>query len=255
MTSLHGQPDRSDLDAYMDDALTEPDRDRMAREISGRQELQVEVELQRRLDQSLRRQFAPRTIPEDLLAKLREDAPTLQMTLPMRRRRFVLLVASSAAAALIWGVLGWQYLASSSKAPRYNPNLPLDTIYEAQLEAGFRPMWVCDDDHQFASTFFNRQGQGLLLAAMPEGSKMVGLTYCGGISRYTTTMLARVGDAPVMVFVDRLSADTHPRLPPGETKLHLFRKELGSLVLYELTPLEMPLVMDYLYSAQVPAPK
>ena len=99
-----------------------------------------------------------------------------------------------------------------------------------------------------------RQGQGLLLANMPEGSKMVGLTYCGGISRYTTTMLARVNGSPVMVFVDRASADTHPASPSEESGLHLFRKEAGPLVFYELTPLDRPRVMDYLYPADVPPP-
>jgi hypothetical protein len=254
MTSFHGDLDRSNLDAYLDDALADPDRARMAREISASRELQAEVELQKRIDESLRRSFAPTAVPERLLAKLREEAPAAQFVPPLRRRR-MMLAAAAAAAVLVWSVLGWQYVANSSKTPRYNPNLPLATIYEMQVAAGFKPKWVCDDDREFASTFLTRQGQGLLLAAMPEGSKMVGLTYCGGISRYTTSMLARVGNVPVMVFVDRLSADTHPHPPADDTKLHLFRKELGSLVLYELTPLEQPGVMDYLYPAEVPVSK
>jgi hypothetical protein len=80
---------------------------------------------------------------------------------------------------------------------------------------------------------------------------MEGLTYCGGLSRYTTTMLARVDGSPVMMFVDRADADTHPVLPVN-SKLHLFRKELGPLVLYELTPLDHPHVMENLYLAEVP---
>jgi hypothetical protein len=253
MTSLHGHSDRPNLDAYLDDALSASERAQMAREISINRELQAEVELQSRIDDSLRRSFSS-AVPEDLLAKLR-GSTTPERNVPPARRRRLMLAVTALAAMLVWGVFGWQYLASRSKAPRYNPNAPLATIYETQLAAGFRPKWVCDDDREFASTFLTRQGQGLLLGAMPKDSKMVGLTYCGGISRYTTTMLARVGDAPVMVFVDRISADTHPRLPPGERKLHLFRKELASLVLYELTPLEQPRVMDYLYPADVPAPR
>jgi hypothetical protein len=254
MTSLHGHSDRSNLDAYLDDVLSASERAQMTREISVSRELQAEVELQSRIDESLRRSFSPATVPEELLAKL-QGSPTPDRNAPRSHRRRLTLAVTALAAMLVWGVLGWQYLASRTRAPRYNPNAPLATIYESQLAAGFRPKWVCDDDREFASTFLTRQGQGLLLGAMPRGSKMVGLTYCGGISRYTTTMLARVGDAPVMVFVDRVSADTHPRLPPDERKLHLFRKELGSLVLYELTPLEQPRVMDYLYLADVPAPK
>ena len=62
-------------------------------------------------------------------------------------------------------------------------------------------------------------------------------------------MLARVDGVPVMVFVDRTSADTDPKLDQGRVGLHLFRKELGSLVLYEVTPLGEPRVMDYLIPA------
>jgi hypothetical protein len=60
-------------------------------------------------------------------------------------------------------------------------------------------------------------------------------------------MLARVNDLPVMVFVDRASADNRPTLPSSETKLHLFRRESGPLVIYELTPLDRPEVSDYLH--------
>ena len=55
-----------------------------------------------------------------------------------------------------------------------------------------------------------------------------------------------------MVFVDRLEANAHPAEPDRSTGLHLFRKELGPLVMYELTPLDSPQVMDYLYAADVP---
>ena len=82
---------------------------------------------------------------------------------------------------------------------------------------------------------------------LPDGMKMEGLTYCGGLSRYTTTLLARVNDSPVMVFIDRANADSHPADPPSATGLHLFRQELGPLVMYELTPLDQPMVMSYLH--------
>src|SRR5262249_236432 len=158
---------------------------------------------------------------------------------------------AATAAALIWGLVAWRYFAAGNKTPDYDPNRPLDTIYAAQVADDFKPKWVCEDPHEFASTFKERQGQGLLLPPMPHATKMAGLTYCAGVSRYTTTMLARVNGKPVMVFVDRADADTHPAQPPASTKLHLFRKELGPLVLYELTPLDHPAVMDYLDLADV----
>jgi hypothetical protein len=87
---------------------------------------------------------------------------------------------------------------------------------------------------------------------MPAGTMMEGLHYLGGLSRYTTAMLARVNGKPVLVFVDKSSNDTHPAEPTAKSGLHLFRKELGPLVLYELTPLDHPSVMDYLYLSDVP---
>jgi len=54
------------------------------------------------------------------------------------------------------------------------------------------------------------------------------------------------------VFVDKASEDKHVAEPSAKSGLHLFRKELGPLVLYELTPLDHPSVMDYLYLSDVP---
>src|SRR5512144_1866663 len=111
MTSLHGPSDRTNLDAYLDDVLSASERAQMAREISLSRELQAEVDLQGRIDESLRRSFSPATIPNELLARLRDRATPEPNAPPLRRRRLMLAV-SALAATLVWGVLGWQYLAS-----------------------------------------------------------------------------------------------------------------------------------------------
>jgi hypothetical protein len=254
MTTPHEHHDSSKMDAYLDGALPEQARDAMSREIAASPQLQAEVKLQNRIDESLRTVFAPSAPSAQLLAKLQAAAAAEQVVVRLPRRRLA-LIAAATAATVVWGTLAWQYFGKKSDVPNYDPNIPLATIYKTRVADGFRPTWVCNDEHEFASTFFTRQGQGLLLAALPEGMKMEGLTYCGGISRYTTTMLARVNGLPVMVFVDRAAADTHPAPPAAETGLHLFRKELGPLVLYELTPLDHPTVMDYLHLADVPPAK
>jgi hypothetical protein len=83
---------------------------------------------------------------------------------------------------------------------------------------------------------------------------MEGLTYVGGMSRYTTTMLARVDGKPVMVFVDRADSDYRPAQPCGSCGLHLFSKQVGPLMLYELTPLDQPKVMEYLRLPEAKTP-
>jgi hypothetical protein len=245
-------PYSSKIDAYLDKALTAEERDQISLEISSNAQLQAEIELQSCVDESLARLFAAPQPPHDLPLQIRRSAAATPIALPSRRG-WLKLAALATAATIVWGMLAWHFFVTGTSSPRYNPNLPLETIYERCVADGFRPKWVCEDEHEFAATFFARQGQGLLLADLPAGTKMKGLTYCGGLSRYTTTMLARVDGLPVMVFVDRGAADTQPTLPSGEIKLHLFRKELGPLVLYELTPLDRPRVSDYLYLAQVPS--
>ena len=137
----------------------------------------------------------------------------------------VKVAALTTAATIVWSMFAWHFW-PIMESSRYYSNLPLKTIYQNCVADGFHPKWVCEDKHEFAATFFARQGQGLLLADLPVGTKMEGLTYRGGLSRYTTTMLARVNGLPVMIFVDRVKADTHPALPSSDSKLHLFRKEL-----------------------------
>ncbi len=239
--------------------------------MSSDRQMQLELQLQTQIEESLKRLFVPSAAPADLLARLQAPTPLAQpATQP--RRNWAKLALAAIAVSLVWGFLIWQFLPHSRQqggpfnpaAYKYNnpyatmaydPNLPLSAIYERSVANGFQPGWVCNDPHEFASTFFSRQGQGLLLADLPAGTKMEGLTYCGGISPDTTTMFARTDGQPIMVFVDRASADTHPELPKTETKLHLFRKELGPLVMYELSPLDHATVMDSLHLADVPPEK
>jgi hypothetical protein len=262
MTNPPEQPDSSNLDAYLDGALPAKQQGAMKREIETNPELRAEVELQGRIDESLRRSFAPSKPPAELLAVLlaaggssASTPPTLRNAtggVPYRWRRWLAIAGVAVAATIVWAVVGWQFFAGRGKTPNYDPNTPLETIYATSVADGFKPKWVCDEPHEFASTFKKRQGQGLLLAAMPPGIKMEGLHYLGGLSRYTTAMLARVDGKPVLVLVDKSSEDKHPAEPSAKSGLHLFRKELGPLVLYELTPLDRPSVMDYLYQADVP---
>ena len=61
-------------------------------------------------------------------------------------------------------------------------------------------------------------------------------------------MFARVDDQPVMVFVDRKENQEEEVIPPAPNSgLHLFHKDLGNLVMYEVTPFDRCGVMDFLY--------
>ncbi len=155
------------------------------------------------------------------------------------------------AAVLLLGVLGsWQIYRFLMGGPtgRYDPGPPrsLADAYQHTLDAGFEAKWVCRDDREFALVFLDHLGDMLSMnPPLPAGIEALGLKYLNVVSPRTVSMLARVNSAPVMVFIDRVERDqgTDREMPPG---LHVFRRELGSLVLYEVTPLDEPALVTHL---------
>jgi hypothetical protein len=250
MNDPQRQPDAR-LQAYLDGQMPAQEREAFAREIAANADLAAQIALQKRIEESLCRTFKAPEPPAKIELRPRELG-----TVKSRLRRRILIAAGLAATAVtvFWIALALHYFGGEAE-PNYDPNQPLADIYQTTVAQGFKPKWVCNDAQEFASTFQKRQGQPLVLAALPAGTTMEGLTYVGGLSRYTTTMLARADGKPVMVFVDRADADPHPPEPAAKTGLHLFRKQLGSLVLYEISPLDRPAVMDYLELADMPPPK
>ncbi|MHC4428114.1 MAG: hypothetical protein ACYS0D_05860, partial [Planctomycetota bacterium] len=66
------------------------------------------------------------------------------------------------------------------------------------------------------------------------------------LSPKTVYLLGRARGQPVMVFVDRVEQD-RPSTPPPETPLRRWRKRIGKLVLYEVSPLEEPVFLNLFY--------
>jgi hypothetical protein len=79
---------------------------------------------------------------------------------------------------------------------------------------------------------------------------MLGLSYPGGLSRDTTAMLSEVEGEPVMVFVDRASADFAGAAMDADPALNVFRDERDGLVFYEVTPLDSPQMTALLRAAE-----
>src|SRR5690606_42083595 len=99
---------------------------------------------------------------------------------------------------------------------------------------------------RFAAVFDRRQGQPLKLLPLPKGIEMLGISYPGGLSRDSTAMLCRVDGQPVIVLVDRATADRSDAIDNGNPALHVFREERDGLVFYEVTPFDSARVIEYL---------
>jgi hypothetical protein len=252
MSSPHENPARRDLEAFLDRTLPPHVRESIAREVGRDRELRAEVELQERIDASLRRSFLAPAPPAALLAQLQRPAPTTKNARPRIGRRWLPLSVALAAVGLSWGYVAWNYVPRPKVRPAAQETLTLAAAYQQHVDRGFQPDLAGADEHAFAAAFFSRQGQGLLLRPLPEGSQLVGLAFSSGCGPGMTAIMARVDGAAVMVFVDRLDADTHPEPPATSAGLHMFRRELGPLVAYELSPLDKPSVVNALYPADVP---
>jgi hypothetical protein len=147
--------------------------------------------------------------------------------------------AAAAAAALAWALVGAPLQRGGIEAPLFAAR-PLVDIYCAAVAEGFQPYYECREADRFAETFARRQGAPLKLLPLARGAQMLGLSYPGGLSRDTTAMLCRVDGKPVMVFIDRASADKPQATEHADGSLHVFREERDGLVFYEVTPLARP---------------
>jgi len=188
--------------------------------------------------------------PREHLAAIAQRAVHASSPIRAPRGGTRVLRRLAAAAAVVAGVVGVWLIGQSLRPPASSPPggytpepwRSLETAYNDWLADGFEPMWICADDREFVDTFRETYYQGLLLGALPQGTTALGLSYCNSISSRTTCLLATVDGTPVVVFVDRVERDRPQPQPEG---LHLHRRRIDKLILYELSPVEQPAVLPW----------
>ena len=212
------------------------------------------AEVEQLIDASLRRMFVPPAQPvldrivDQVVAQIR---PAVRPTIRVRGIRR-LAAAAAIAAGLVGGWQVWRVAGPGAGAPaayRHQPWRSLDTVYRDTVASGFEPGWVCADDREFVLTFKSLHHQGLVLADTPPRFEAVGLLYCNSITPRTIGVLLRVEGRPVIVFVDRVERDTVQ--PKPSAGINVFRRQIGRLVLYELSPLSEPLVLPLFHDPEV----
>jgi hypothetical protein len=157
-------------------------------------------------------------------------------------RRFAIAAAIILAGAGAW--LLWQNVRPAPTGGYASGQWrSLETAY-AELT---KPAWVCDSDAEFQGVFAGRFNQPLLFSDPPGEPAMAGLAYCHTLTRDTVCMIGSAdANSRIVVFIDRLERDNHPTLADG-SGLHLFRRELGKLVLYEISPKTTPTLLESFY--------
>ncbi|HEV8606735.1 MAG TPA: hypothetical protein VGQ99_15275 [Tepidisphaeraceae bacterium] len=247
----------SNLDLYCDGLLAGDELRAFEEQLARDPQLRAQVDAQRKIDASLRRVLVAPAAP--VVSKIASSAPSGGADTPggsgtPARHPFIHRIRRSPwiaiAAVLIIGLSVWRvwdtYYAHHTEDPIYIASAPrtMDTIYKVEKDRGFVPMWVCRNDKEFATTFWKNLGSALTFRNAPPNVASLGLSYGNtvGLSPKCVYMLFKINGREVIVFIDRKQNDGTPKLStPG---MNLFRREAGEFVLYEMTPLDRPMVYD-----------
>jgi hypothetical protein len=254
---------RMELEAYLDGQLSGERLGAFERRLRTDAQLAAQVDLQRRIDGSLTRCFvAPPPAEHALQAAapsngrvvevLEAKAANQPVSAPRRVLRWPLALAASI--ALLVGVpylvIEWrQMLGIGQPAVQYADTraMALDLAYNQQVnDKKFKPDWVCKTDDEFAGYFADRLGQPLKMKPLVGNVADWGVSFTGGITPRSMGVLARIDGQPVVVFVDRLDADKGEKFSTP-CHLHMFRREVGELVLYEITPFDQAKLLELFY--------
>jgi hypothetical protein len=200
-----------------------------------------------RVDEVLRRMIVPpsRERLEAVAARaIEQHAAEAAAPDPERRlRRRALALAAGLAAALAGTWLAWSALAPpGAPSGAYDAEWrSFETAFRDWTAPGFEPAWVCRDRAGFAETFRGTLHEGLALGDLSQGTEALGMIVCNSLSPRTTCVVARSAGQPVIVFVDRIERESAVIPPAG---LNMFRREIGRLVLYEVSALPAPVLLN-----------
>ncbi len=235
------------LDAYLDDRLSAEERLAFEARLEAEPELRVAVDLQRRIDESLQRSFpAPNTPPLETPSPVTAEPVAMATGSGLPWRRWLVAATIIVVSSLAIVFLD-QRISAPGGAGRDAMSETFAQTYQRTVDAGFEPGWVCETEQEFADSFRQRVERPVLLHQLPPEVVATGLAYSlRSMSASTIMLLARVDDAPVMVFVDK-KANDRGDLDNEAPGVHVHRREVDSLVMYEVSSLPTPRVLDYLY--------
>lgn len=252
------QPAGSDdglLDAYVDGLLSRPEREAFEARLAQNPLLRAEVEAQRRVDGSLRGLFPiPMSLPlppAHVNGKPQGQGPAAKSPSPAGRGTG----AGSAGLAghgplalailllLTGGFLLWWNFDSSLFTGTVRSERSLDGSYRQLVRDGFKPGLDCATESELAAEVSKRAGQTVRVARTPAGVQWLGLPSHCGIPFEGAIVMAKVDGREALLMVGPAS-DNEVQTVPWHSKLHLFRRDVGPLVVWEATPLKQPRLLD-----------
>lgn len=269
------RPLRERLDDYLDGRLSESAAAEFRAAAQNDPQLREELALQDRIDASLSRGFvapdagailariqaarhaAAAHADADIAPEEPARPTTIRIPAPTKSSPFRRWFGVAAAVAILLGGGASYYLWDSAQFQLNGPSRyvarQLAVVYTDEVGAGFAPRWECRELPRFRETFVNELGHALAFTAIPPDAKVWGISYSATqLSDRTVEILAKIGDTPIVVFVDKLENDKQSILAEQTPGLHLFRETRGNLVLYELSPHDKATVLPLLTAPSCP---
>lgn len=250
MTPAQG---RDRLNAYLDGTLDPAAKAEFERALQSDLSLRAEVDLQREIDASLGRLFAYEA-PAAAPATLKYEPPA-----PSKRAWVARIAWLASAAAVALGVFSYVQFGSPSGDTHPAPA----AFYATVVDGGWKPSWACENEEQFARAVANQfqlTSASLVVPFDTPGVQLVGWCYANSfragtpLSERSLMLLTNVDGKRVLVVMDRIEKDRALKIERGKG-LSMFRREIGGLVLYEVTPLDAPRVLDAAKTVPVPPRK
>ncbi len=179
-----------------------------------------------------------------------------------RRLRSPFLRRLAVAASLLMGVGGvwliWSDIQNANQITDPYSNLTHRSFSEIYNSAAQNKenYWVCENRRQFITTFWQQLGYGAELNAdLPEGVVALGLSYADALSKHSIILGGTFHDAePIVVVIDRIDSETNEGMekPDPLSGLKVYKKESPPLVMYEISRLDHPVLLDNINSVNMP---
>ncbi|MCS7033021.1 MAG: hypothetical protein NZ561_03390, partial [Phycisphaerae bacterium] len=236
------------LIAYVEGQLPPDRRAELEARLATSQTLRQQLETIRQMDRSLTRQFpAPAAVNLDFTAArvraaVAHSSPE-PVKLPWRRWAGLAGLATAASVLVVLAV----FVHSEYQKQRAN-RLTVSRLYDGLVRAGFQPTYVCKDDAEFID-YSNKSFGVPLLARSDAAVTIIGWTYDNparykdlGISGEAKIILAKAGEMPVLLLLDRNDVPGPKVDSAARGRLRVFQSNIGGVRIFEITPLTEPLV-------------
>ena len=236
-----GRFEPSKLDLYLDGLLEGPERVAFEAELKRNPSLRAQVALQRQIDSGLRQVFVAPLAPPVVTFPRMEPRPVPvgsgagSFILHFVRSQWLSIAAVLAIANGAYRV--WDFF--------YQPRIP-DVAYPDKAWRSKELIYYLHANHaagdpeqlrsldQVAQAFQAKLGQKVRMRRPPAGVELVGVSFSSPVAK-TVQLLAKVHDRDVIVMSFALD-DDDPQQLPVDSDLQYFRKQIGKVVLYEVSP-------------------